>query len=61
MRGRSETTGPPISPLRLLAVQALDRVTGENSESAELWDEDDGGPWREQFRQLREALSAGSF
>lgn len=53
---------PPLpADLRLLAVQALDRVTGENSESAELWDEGDRGPWRERVRQLKEILSEGSL
>lgn len=46
-------------PLLGLACQALTRVTGEGSESAELWDE---GPstWRESVAELAEKLQDAS-
>ncbi|GAA2632133.1 DUF4259 domain-containing protein [Actinomadura fulvescens] len=52
--------------LRPLAVQALDRVTAENSELAGLWGEGEGegnewaGKWKEEIRRLREVLAAAS-
>lgn len=62
----------PVLPddLRALAVQALDRVTDEDSEVQGLWGEDEdaseewrekyGGKWEEEVRQLREILAAAS-
>ncbi|MFJ9696013.1 DUF4259 domain-containing protein [Kitasatospora sp. NPDC101183] len=44
--------------LRELAVAALDRVVGEESELAELWDESESGAeWRRGIRELREVLA----
>ncbi len=50
----------PVFPadLRPLAVAALDRVVGEESELAELWDEGGEGPaWRRTVRELRDVLA----
>ncbi|WP_418956774.1 DUF4259 domain-containing protein [Streptomyces tritici] len=45
--------------LRPLAIRALDRILGPDSELAELWEEsEDAGPWREGVRRLREILAA---
>jgi hypothetical protein len=50
---------PPLpADLRTLAVEALDRVVGADSESAELWDESGGEKWRAEVRLLRAVLSA---
>ena len=48
---------PAVEVLRELAVQALDRVLGDDSELAELWDETDKGPaWRSGVTRLRAVL-----
>ncbi|WP_406860638.1 DUF4259 domain-containing protein [Streptomyces sp. HUAS MG47] len=45
--------------LRPLAVRALDRILGPESELVELWDEgESGGPWREGVLRLRGVLAA---
>ena len=45
---------------RRLATAALDRVVGERSELAELWDEAPDGPaWREGVAALRARLAGG--
>ena len=47
----------PDEELVASAIAALDRVTGEESEAAELWDESDDGPeWRESIARLRARL-----
>lgn len=47
----------PDEELVASAIAALDRVTGEGSEVAELWDESDDGPeWRERIARLRARL-----
>ncbi|MEV5570396.1 DUF4259 domain-containing protein [Spirillospora sp. NPDC052269] len=52
-------TIPPLpAELRPLAVQALDRVAGENSELADLWADADDQEWLEHVRRLKEILSA---
>lgn len=44
--------------LRPLAVKALDRVVGPDSELEQLWDEGDGGEeWRTEISRLRLVLS----
>ncbi|MGW2052231.1 DUF4259 domain-containing protein [Streptomyces sp. NPDC001858] len=48
---------PDLTSLLDLALQALDRVMSEPSELMDLWDESDGGPWREQIRNLRNVLT----
>lgn len=51
-------TGKPDAELRRIAIAALDRATGGDSEVAELWDETDDGPeWRQSIAALRERLS----
>jgi hypothetical protein len=58
--GWADRVSPAIEPSLLdLALRALARVTGEGSESAELWDE---GPstWRESVAQLTAKLQAAS-
>ncbi|TDC77496.1 DUF4259 domain-containing protein [Actinomadura sp. 7K507] len=62
----------PVLPddLRMLAVQALDRVTADDSEVRGLWSDDEeasdewrakyGGKWQKEIRQLREVLAAAS-
>lgn len=50
----------PLLPveLRALAVAALDRVVGEESELAELWGEGgEGAAWEQGIRALREVLA----
>ncbi|WP_253878886.1 DUF4259 domain-containing protein [Actinomadura rupiterrae] len=59
--GPKEAIPPLPADLRSLAVQALDRVVGENSESAALWTHVGGQDWREQIHRLREALSDASL
>ncbi|MGX1133082.1 hypothetical protein RKD49_005272 [Streptomyces glaucescens] len=49
---------PDLTALRDLAVRALDRVLGGQSELRELWAESDGGPWQESVARLRRVLSA---
>lgn len=52
---------PPLpADLRTLAIEALNRVVGKNSELAELWDESGGEEWREEMRQLKAVLSTDS-
>ncbi|MFG2328337.1 DUF4259 domain-containing protein [Streptomyces sp. NPDC048604] len=47
--------------LRPLAIQALDRVFGPESELVELWDEtNSGGPWREGVLRLRGVIAAAT-
>jgi Domain of unknown function (DUF4259) len=41
-----------------LALAALDRVTGEGSELADLWDESDGAGWRASVDSIRHRLAA---
>jgi len=51
-------SAPPDPELRRTAVAALDRVTGEDSEVAELWDDSDDGPeWRESVDAVRRRLA----
>ncbi|MCA9631806.1 MAG: DUF4259 domain-containing protein, partial [Myxococcales bacterium] len=48
----------PDPQLIASAVAALDRVLGENSELAELWDEsDEGQAWRLSVQALRQRLT----
>lgn len=47
----------PEDDLVASAIAALDRVTADQSEVAELWDESDDGPeWRESVAALRQRL-----
>lgn len=41
-----------------LAVEAVERVAGEESKLAELWDDADGPEWRESLGELSERLRA---
>jgi hypothetical protein len=41
-----------------LALQAVARVAGEESELAELWDDADEPEWRESLTELAERLQA---
>ncbi|MFC9700707.1 DUF4259 domain-containing protein [Streptomyces sp. NPDC056943] len=43
--------------LRPLAVAALDRVLGPDSELLELWEESDGEEWKAGIRKLRAVLA----
>ncbi|MEU7068769.1 DUF4259 domain-containing protein [Streptomyces narbonensis] len=45
--------------LRPLAVAALDRVLGPESELLELWEESDGEEWKAGIRKLRAVLAQG--
>lgn len=47
---------PGLTHLRGLAARALDRVLTGPSELRDLWDEADGGPWRESILRLRRTL-----
>ena len=52
-------TVPPSAGLRAKAVRALDRITGDESELAELWsDSDDSDAWLATLAALREVMSA---
>ncbi|MEU8524783.1 MULTISPECIES: DUF4259 domain-containing protein [Streptomyces] len=47
--------------LRPLAVQALDRILGPDSELVELWEESaDGGLWRDGVLRLRGTIAAAT-
>ncbi|MBX3468564.1 MAG: DUF4259 domain-containing protein [Planctomycetes bacterium] len=46
---------PPALVARATAV--IDRVLGERSELAELWDEGDGAPWRATVDDLRRRVT----
>jgi len=51
--------GPEIGPEDVeLALQAVERVAGEDSELAELWDDADEPEWRESLADLSERLRA---
>ncbi|WP_405853343.1 DUF4259 domain-containing protein [Streptomyces sp. NBC_00090] len=43
--------------LRPMAVAALDRVLGQDSELLELWEESDGEEWKAGIRKLRAVLA----
>ncbi|MET9675698.1 DUF4259 domain-containing protein [Streptomyces sp. NPDC006482] len=43
--------------LRPMAVEALDRVLGPDSELLELWEESDGEEWKAGIRKLRAVLA----
>lgn len=43
--------------LRPMAVEALDRVLGQDSELLELWEESDGEEWKAGIRKLRAVLT----
>ena len=47
---------PDLAALRDLAVEALDRVLAEGSESGDLWDESNGGRWRAAVGRIRDVL-----
>lgn len=53
---------PPLDPaLRGLAVRALDRVVGEESELPELWgDSGDGAQWTAGIAELRAVLAGAA-
>jgi hypothetical protein len=46
----------PPAPLLARADAVIDRILGENSELAELWDEGDGTEWRAAVDDLRRRL-----
>ncbi|MEU7279611.1 DUF4259 domain-containing protein [Streptomyces sp. NPDC045431] len=47
---------PDLTPLRGLALEALDRVVTEPSELLELWAGRDGAPWRRRIERMRNTL-----
>ncbi|MFJ8692005.1 DUF4259 domain-containing protein [Streptomyces roseolilacinus] len=47
---------PDLTGLRVLALQALDRVVTDPSELMDLWTESDGGPWQAAIDRLRNTL-----
>ncbi|MEU6438865.1 DUF4259 domain-containing protein [Streptomyces sp. NPDC047046] len=47
---------PDLTPLRDLALHALERVMTEPSELMDLWAQSDGGPWRANVRRLQNVL-----
>ncbi|MEU6933643.1 DUF4259 domain-containing protein [Streptomyces sp. NPDC046374] len=52
---------PPLpATLRPLAVAALDRVLGKDSELLELWEESDGGEWKAGILRLRAVLAGAA-
>ncbi|WP_329498071.1 DUF4259 domain-containing protein [Kitasatospora herbaricolor] len=52
--GPDEALPTFAADLRMLAIDALDRVLAEESELADLWDEAVDGPkWRQSIRRLR--------
>ncbi|MFD7984865.1 DUF4259 domain-containing protein [Kitasatospora indigofera] len=52
--GPDEALPTFAADLRMLAIDALDRVLAEKSELADLWDETADGPkWRQSIRRLR--------
>ncbi|MFF3253931.1 DUF4259 domain-containing protein [Actinacidiphila glaucinigra] len=56
--GPDEALPAFTADLRTLAVEALDRVVGEESELAALWDETFDGPkWRQSISRMRAVLA----
>ena len=52
-------TEAPSADLRAKAIRAIDRITGEESELAELWsDSDDSDGWSATMAALRAVMSA---
>ena len=52
-------TRPPSAELRAKAIQVIDRITGSESELAELWGEgedEDTGAWASSMKSLRAAM-----
>ncbi|MEV6104738.1 DUF4259 domain-containing protein [Streptomyces sp. NPDC051940] len=57
--GPEEPLGAIPDWMPALALKALDRITGPESELAELWDDTEHGPqWRSVIRRLRRVLAA---
>jgi hypothetical protein len=46
----------PTSQLLARASRVIDRILGENSELPDLWDEGDGGEWRDGVEELRRRM-----
>ncbi|MFJ8644645.1 DUF4259 domain-containing protein [Streptomyces sp. NPDC093546] len=51
---------PDLTPLRRLALDALDRVVSEPSELLELWAGAEGAPWRAGVERIRLSLVSGT-